>query len=109
MNDKTIQCSSHVDNNNCPNFISSGYNCDGNDNENRMAPYGHTTQQRFIDIFIKGINGYGPCKCSKTDTDCQCGRINVDGKIFVAEWNDTCGWINWRLDVSSGIKSALKR
>ena len=86
-----------------------GYNCAGNDNENRMYPSGFTTQQKFIDIYIKGINGYGPCKCSKTDTDCQCGRIKVDGNIFVADWTLEYGWIDWRLDVSSAIKSGLKR
>lgn len=54
MNNTTIQCPScRCSNNKCNNFILRGYNCAGNDNENKMAPYGHTTQQEFIEIYIK--------------------------------------------------------
>ncbi len=103
-----FQCPQHGNNNDCSNFRFYGYNCVGKDTENRNAPWGFETRKAFYEICQRGINGYGPCKCSETDTDCHCGRITVDGKIYVADWTPENGWIDWRLEILT-IKSALKR
>ena len=107
MSDRATICCVHGDHINCPNFKKYGYNCSGLDNDLRRAPSGYTIYEIFKHCIKLGVNGYGPCYCNNDDKPCNCGRIMVDNKIYIGEWSDEKGWINWRVETPS-IKSALK-
>jgi hypothetical protein len=97
MSDRKIKCCLHGDHINCPNFKKYGYNCADLDNEFRWIPSGNTIGELFEYIIKLGVNGYGPCYCDNADKPCNCGRIKVDNKIYVAEWSDYAGWVNWKI------------